>query len=490
MISQDKINNNIVSREEIHSNNILGIYNKDDNSFINIKVNEGRNIETAQGKKSIFDACKKLFEYEELNKVDNNKKLTNAFALDKNIFVKVKGVKDEQIYDELGKYEKEDIINENMLNDKPNIYVRLFNYENDYNVPEQERLIVVYHESGKDKDLLGINKGKEFFDVMDEGLNEVYKKEFNYVGREGVTEEQINNRIVYFDKASELITNLIKDDKLIERFMTIVNIKGKEEAYIDDVTHNGVTEGAVQFLSRQEQIEKIMSTLITFKDPVIINSKEELEKLQAEFREAHGGKLVNKSEKVEVIRDKKAELLKLMDGQNTRGYIRISHEDYLNAKILIEEMNIPFIAKESGIKVGVNIIVPIDKIQELKCMLLDNNNKILQQVEGNIDWNIIKKIQDIRGYGNVSIEELKDFQNVNKDAFKYIAFEKDGKYSVYMEPSCSVIIKGDKIEKQEKGESNDKKTLKDVNKMKDDYKKSKEEVATTINEKNNNRGER
>jgi len=489
MISQDKINNTVVSSEEIQSNDILGIYNKDDNSFISIKVNEGRNIETAQVKKSIFDACKKLYEYEELNKVDNNNKLTNVFSLDKSIFVKVKGVKDEQIYDELSKYEKEDIVNENMLNDKPNIYVRLFNYENDYNVPEQERLILVCDELGKDKDLLGINKGQEFFDIIEESINEVYKKEFKYVGRKGVTEEQINNRLVYFDKASELITNLIKDDKLIEKFMIIVNIKGKEEAYIDDATHNGVTEGAVQFLSRQEQIDKIMSTLITFKDPVIVNSKEELEKLQAEFREAHGKKLVNKSEKSEV-NSKKAELLKLMDGQNTRGYIRISHEDYLDAKILIEEMNIPFIAKESGIKVGMNIIVPIDKIQELKNMLLENNNTILQQVEGNIDWNKIKEIQGIRAYGNVSIEELKDFQNVNKDSFKYIAFEKDGRYSVYMEPSCSIIIKGDKIVKQEKSKSNDKKTLKDVNKMKDDYKKSKEEVTTTINEKNNNRGER
>lgn len=470
MISQDKINNTVVNSKEIQSNNILGIYNKDDNSFVSIKVNEGRNIETEQGKESIFDACKKLYEYEELNKIDNNKKLTNVFSLDKSIFIKVKGVKDEQIYDELDKYKKGVIAQENMLTDKPNIYVKLFNYENDYKVPEQERLILVCDETVKDKD---------------------NTEKIKYVGREGVTDEQINNRLAYFDKASELITNLIKDDKLIERFMIIVNIKGKEEAYIDDATHKGVTEGAVQFLSRQEQIEKIMSTLITFKDPVIVNSKEELEKLQAEYREAHGEKIVHKSEKVEVIRDKKAELLKLMDGQNTRGYIRISHEDYLDAKILIEEMDIPFIAKESGIKVGVNIIVPTDKIQELKRMLIENNNSILQQVEGNIDWNKIKKIKDIRGYVNVSIEALKDFQNKNKDSFKYIAFEKDGKYSVYMEPSCSVIIKGDKIEKKGKNKTNDKKTLKDVNKMKDDYKKSKEVVVTEVNEKNNNnRGER
>jgi hypothetical protein len=59
-----------------------------------------------------------------------------------------------------------------------------------------------------------------------------------------------------------------------------------------------------------------------------------------------------------------------------------------------------------------------------------------------------------------------------------------------MEPNCSVIIKGDKIEKREKSKANDKKTLKDVNKMKDDYKKSREEVGTKMNEKNNSRGER
>lgn len=467
-MSQDKINNTVVDSKEIQSNNILGIYNKDDNSFISIKVNEGRNIETDQGEKSIFDACKKLYEYEELNKVDNNKKLTNIFSLDKSIFVKVKGVTDQQIYDELSKYEKENRLNENMLNDKPNIYVRLFNYENEYNVPEQERLIVVCDEFGKDKDTT---------------------EKIKYIGREGSTVEQINNRLVYFDKTSELITSLIKNDKLIERFMVIVNIKGKEEAYIDDTTYKGVTEGAVKYLSRQEQIEKIMSILITFKDPVIVNSKEELEKLQAEFREAHSEKSVHRSKEKEV-REKKAELLKLMEGQNTRGYIRISHEDYYDVKELIEEMDMPFIAKESGIKVGMNIIVPTDRIHELKNMLIETNKEILQQVEGNIDWNKIKKIQDIRGYGNVSIEGLRDFQNINKDAFKYIAFEKNGAYSVYMEPNCSVIIKGDKIAKQEKSKANDKKTLKDVNKMKDDYKKSKEEVVTKVNEKNNSRGER
>lgn len=454
MIHQEKRNDTVVSNKEIKSNNILGIYNKDDNSFISIKVNEERNIGTDQGEKSIFDACKKLYEYEELNEVDNNKKLTNAFPLDK-------GVTDQQIYDELIKYEEENIINENRLNDKSNIYVRLFNYENDYNVPEQERLIVACKEFENDKDST---------------------EKIKYIGRDDITVEQINNRLAYFDKTSKLITNLIKNDKLIERFMIIVNTKGKEEAYIDDEAHKGVAEGAIQYLSRQEQIEKIMSILITFKDPVIVNSKEELEKFQAEFRESHRKKTVTK--------DKKAEFLKLMEGQNTRGYIRISHEDYYDVKELIEEMNMPFIAKESGIKVGMNIIVPTDRIHELKNMLVETNKKILQQVEGNIDWNKIKKIQDIKGYKKVSIEALRDFQNINKDSFKYIAFEKDGKYSVYMEPSCSIVIKGDKIEKKEKNITNDKKTLKDVNKMKDDYKKSKEEVVTRVNEKNNSRGER
>ncbi|MBP1926714.1 hypothetical protein J2Z76_002584 [Sedimentibacter acidaminivorans] len=462
MTYQDEVNNTVVGNKKIQSNNILGIYDKATNSFISIEVNEGSNIEIAQGKKSILDACKKLREYEDLNKIEEDKRLTNVFALDKNIIVKAKGVSDKQIFDELDKYNSEVALKENqvkILENNLDKYKKLYDYEFSYKIPSSETLT------------------QWFGDYS------------NYEPKLGVTEKQINSRLAYFDKVSELITNLIKNDKLIDKFMIIINTKGIEEAYIDDESHKGVTEGAVQFLSRQEQIEKIMSTLITFKDPVIVNSKEELEKLQAEFREAHGEKS-HRSEEKEAVRDKKAELLKLMEGQNTRGYIRISHEDYYDVKELIEEMDMPFIAKESGIKVGMNIIVPTDRIQELKNMLLETNKEILQQVEGNIDWNKIKKIQDIRGYGNVNIESLRDFQNMNKDAFKYIAFEKDGKYSVYMEPNCSVIIKGDKLEKKEKNKTSDKKTLKDVNKMKNDYKKSKEEVVTMVNKKNNSRGER
>ncbi len=298
------------------------------------------------------------------------------------------------------------------------------------------------------------------------------------------------------ENISKIITDLIKDDKKIERFMTSINIKGVQELYIDDAAQKGVTEGPVNYLSRQEQIEKIIETIVQFKNPVIVYSKEELERLQAEYREATGIKTnekteqLEKSKKSDVIKNKKSELLKLMDEQSTCGYIRISNEDYLNIKNQIEELDIPFIAKESGVKVGMNIIVPVDKIKELKNLVLENNINILQEVEGNIDWNKIKQIKGVKGLNNVSEGTLKEFQNANCDKFKYIAFEKDSKYSIYVEPSCSLTIQGDVIEKKEKSGKQNKKTMKDVKVAKDEYKKSKQESEDKSKEKNNDRGER
>lgn len=451
----DEVNNTVDGNKEIQSSNILGVYDKANNSFIRIEVNEEKNIEIVQGKKSIFDVCKKLREYEDLNEVDEDKRLTNVFALDKSIIVKAKGVSDKQIFDELDKYNSEVTLKENNL-DK---YKKLYEYELSYKIPSSETLTQWFGDYSM------------------------------YEPKMGVTEEQINSRLAYFDKISELITNIIKNDKLIEKFMVIINTKGIEEAYIDDESHNGVAEGVVQFLSRQEQIEKIMSTLVTFKDPVIVSSKEELEKLQAEFIETHGKKLVHRSEEKEVIRDKKAELLKLMNEQKTRGYIRISDEDYIEIKNQIEEMGITYIAKESGNKLGMNIVVPVNEMHELKDLLLKSEIKILQEVEGNTDWFKFKKAEDINTH-DISSETLKSFQNLNSDKFKYIAFENEGKYSIYTEPGCTVEIKDEKIKYKEDGKNHEKKTLKEVAKKKDEYKKSKEEVTTKVNEKNNSRGER
>ncbi|WP_326910674.1 hypothetical protein [Sedimentibacter sp. MB31-C6] len=298
-----------------------------------------------------------------------------------------------------------------------------------------------------------------------------------------------------FEQLSELdvnikkvISDLIKDDKKIERFMTFVNVKGVQELYIDDAAHKGVTEGPVNYLSRREQIEKIIETIVQFKNPVIVYSKEELERLQAEYKKASGK--TEPLEKSNMVNNKKSELLKLMDEQSTRGYIRISNEDYLNIKKQIEELDIPFISKESGVKFGMNITVPIDKIKELKNLILVNDIKILQEVEGNIDWNKIKQIKGVKGFNNVREETLKEFQNDNCDKFKYIAFEKDGKYSVYVEPSCPLIIQGDIIKQKAKFEKLNKKTMKDVSIAKDEYKKSKQASENKSKEKNNDKGER
>lgn len=187
-----------------------------------------------------------------------------------------------------------------------------------------------------------------------------------------------------------------------------------------------------------------------------------------------------------------------------KGYIRISNEDFIKLENILDKSELLYVANKSDKKDRMNIIVPIDKMDQLKEILISNDVKCLQIVHGNIDLQgIINREHNV--CVDVTKEELSKFQELNKDKFGYAAFENsDGKtYSIYTMKNCNIPINSSHlarmIESQEqttlsetsKENIDNKKTLNQVKKSVDDSKKEKiskdSEKVRHIEKINNNK---
>ncbi len=255
-----------------------------------------------------------------------------------------------------------------------------------------------------------------------------------------VIAEEVKDKVIT-DKDVEEITlykilDELKSRKDIKSLTLDVHIDGKTESF---------KTSDKQGESISDAVEAIKLAVKDFKDIVIVYSREELEFLITQYREENGLEIsAEKSEseaETKNYKDIKSEFIAQIKKNESmaRCYIRISDEDYAKLGDILDENEIPHIAKQSDFKEGTNIIIPINKIDQLKDIISSKDIKCLQIVHGNVDW------QDIKGTKNmcigVSKEDFLKFQELNNNKFNYIAFENDKGFSVYMEKDCNIKIK-------------------------------------------------
>lgn len=224
------------------------------------------------------------------------------------------------------------------------------------------------------------------------------------------------------------IDKFIKElsEKEISRIVITIKINGIVEEYVND------EKAGERYLSKDAQIEKIKETVNGFKNIVIVHSEEEFKKLQEDFINKQE---IKKESKNKGINNKGNELIK------TQVYIRISEDDYEAFRSLIEKENINIIAnkvKARDDKRGVNMLIQFVDADKVRSMLNQNNIPILQDVDGNIDWEDIKERSN--RIENLSVEQLREFQNKNNDKFDYIAFRKDESYTIFVDKRCDIAI--------------------------------------------------
>lgn len=284
------------------------------------------------------------------------------------------------------------------------------------------------------------------FDELDEAEAYAYKNIFIFDKSDGKSVEVT----VGFNKEMETqaINNLSDIDKVLEELVNRkdikslsinININDKSEVYKSNKDLG---------ISIEDTVRKIKEVIKDFKDIVIVYSREELDALQKQFREEHGLDGHNIPSKLDEAnkeyKDIRADFIKqIKNNENiSKGYIRISNEDFASLGNIIEDSHIPYLSKNSEIKDGVNIIVPINKMDMLKDVFMENEIECKQIVHGNIDWHNIKDTKNVYEY--VTKEELLKFQELNNDKFRYIAFENKGKFAIYLQSECDIPLLGRK----------------------------------------------
>lgn len=308
----------------------------------------------------------------------------------------------------------------------------------------------------------------------------------NYIQVEAKINKE-KNKVLTDLKENEEITL----DKILDELLTRTDIK----TLTLDVHVNGKTEEFVTSdkpgKSISDAVEKIREVVKDFKDIVIVYSKEELEHLQKEWRERNGIEEPAKSNKVEEkgYEDVKSEFVeKINNNENvSKGYIRVSDDDFNKLGNILDNNELPYVANKSDRKDGINITVPIDKMDNLKEILISKDVECLQIVHGNIDWQKIKD-DNPNVFANVTKEDFINFQGINNDKYKYIAFENNKGFSVYTEKSCNIKVKNlDKKEKTVQKDAtegkNNKKRLYDIKQSVDDAKKENNLKETQNKEK-------
>lgn len=233
------------------------------------------------------------------------------------------------------------------------------------------------------------------------------------------------------DEMDQIIQGL--SEKEIISMVITIKVNGNIEEFVND------EKAGEKYLSKEAQIEKIKETINGFKNIVIVHSEEELKKIQEDFIKKQEKKLAleNKSE----VNKNDNKKISNKPEVRTQVYIRISERDYEEAKDIIEKENIIVNAnkvKTRDDKSGINMVIKAVDADKLRNVLRQNNISILQDVDGNIDWSDIKERSN--KFENVTLEQLREFQNKNSDKFDYIAFNKEGKYTIFVDKSCDIEI--------------------------------------------------
>ncbi|HBN05714.1 MAG TPA: hypothetical protein DD434_07995, partial [Bacteroidales bacterium] len=86
-------------------------------------------------------------------------------------------------------------------------------------------------------------------------------------------------------------------------------------------------------------------------------------------------------------------------------------EDYEIAKSLIEDENIKILTSKMtsrNDKKGINLIIEAVDADKLRNLLSKNDIQVLQDVDGNINWEDIKERSN--KFENVTVEQLREFQ--------------------------------------------------------------------------------
>lgn len=229
------------------------------------------------------------------------------------------------------------------------------------------------------------------------------------------------------------IDRFIKElsEKEISSMVITIKINGIVEEYVND------EKAGEKYLSKDAQIEKIKETVNGFKNIVIVHSEEELKKLQEDFIKKQEKKKESEIKSIDNKGNKQMKESKV----KTQVYIRISEDDYEMVRSLIEKENINIMAnkvKARDDKSGVNMIIQFVDADKVRSILKQNNVPILQDVDGNIDWDDIKERSN--KFENVTVEQLREFQSKNNDKFDYVAFRKDDGYTIFADKKCNIAI--------------------------------------------------
>lgn len=279
------------------------------------------------------------------------------------------------------------------------------------------------------------------------------------------------------DEVDRIILEL--SEKEIKSMVITIKINGNIEEFVND------EKDGEKYLSKDAQIEKIKETVNGFKNIVIVHSEEELKKLQENFikkQEKSMDKNDNSKGKNGEVKAKSIKQTKDDPEIKTQIYIRISESDYEAVKSDIENENIKLITNKvtsRDDKSGINMIIKAVDADKVRTILNKNAISVLQDVDGNINWDDIKEKSN--KFENVTVEQLRDFQNKNSDKYDYVAFRKEGKYTVFVDKKCDIVIgpSGRKTLKQldEKVESHRyNNSIKIENKTKNNTKEIKEAV--------------
>jgi len=270
-------------------------------------------------------------------------------------------------------------------------------------------------------------------------------------------------------------------EKEISSMAITIKISGIAEEYVND------EKAGTKYLSKEAQVDKIKEAIKGFKNIVIVHSEEELQKLQEDFekkQEKSKAKAVEKStdnngKKVE----EKAKNANEVPKVRTQVYIRISEKDYEAVRGIIEKENIKIMAnkvKTRDDKSGINMVIQSVDVDKIRNIISQNNIPILQDVDGNIDWEDIKERSN--KFENVTVEQLREFQSKNEDKFDYIAFRKDDSYTIFADKKCDIAI----------GTSG-RKTVKQIDQKVKEYKQTnlvKKDTETKIKTNNSKEAER
>ncbi len=373
-----------------------------------------------------------------------------------------------------------------------------YNYDNLY---EEDAKFIDLSEKFKqlNKEYKEFNKSlfskiKELDEIIIDNVKELVTKENNFIAvfdkeTGNYIQGEIENKEIEPIDEQKVITDLKPDneitlDKVLDELMSRTDIKTLTlDINIDGKSERFVTNNDEPDKSISNAVDKIRETAKNFKNIVIVYSKEELEFMQKEYRERNGlGDPEEKSDKAneKSYSEVKAEFAeKINNNENlSKGYIRISDDDFAKLGDILDKNEIPHVSSKSDYKDGINITVPVDKMDQLKEILISNDIKCMQIVYGNIDW---KKIKDSRPntFHGVTKAEFEKFQKVNNAQYKYIAFENDKGFSLYTEKDCDIKIKVKVQAKKEKSQNED---SKDKNASKKTVAKVKKEVSNVKKE--------